>query len=417
MSRKQRPFRSSKQSGHSLFACGLNFNRPVVSLSILLLILLALSPNLLAASKKHSENPAPLTTNAIDANLQSAEKPPEESPEEYWYQVELLIFAYVNTGQENNELWPNVMRPDFAPKQSAYWLAMHYVNNPPSVELSTESEDSQDTPAEDPFYSELPLFQDEPKDFKSKMQTLAAKHQRRMLNPQDKNISELSNILMKMRINGHYRTLKHLIWQQNILEEKDNDFIYVRGGDLYNLGAPNVDAPSSETGVAKTRAQKRNLEQPHLEQSKDTFLNTADSQNLPASISKRELEGSIKIYLSRFLHVETDLWLSQYLPLNFGQCFSTLDSDFTDLRDQDLRSKPIYSGVELLTETTSESTGQAPVFFESQSIQLKQSRKLKNNELHYLDHPLFGILVKFTPIESPNKLVDDLSTEQSSDTL
>ena len=52
------------------------------------------------------------TTNTSEIN--------EETAEEYWYKIELLIFAYVNTGDENSELWPHDHRPDFTELKTKY---------------------------------------------------------------------------------------------------------------------------------------------------------------------------------------------------------------------------------------------------------------------------------------------------------
>ena len=35
----------------------------------------------------------------------------------------------------------------------------------------------------------------------------------------------------------------------------------------------------------------------------------------------------------------------------------------------------------------------------SQVIPMKQSRRMRSKELHYIDHPMLGILVRVTPIE------------------
>jgi hypothetical protein len=47
---------------------------------------------------------------------------------------------------------------------------------------------------------------------------------------------------------------------------------------------------------------------------------------------------------------------------------------------------------EVTTETTADSSA-----LNYQVYRLQQSRRMRSNEVHYLDHPLFGIIVQVTP--------------------
>ena len=38
---------------------------------------------------------------------------------------------------------------------------------------------------------------------------------------------------------------------------------------------------------------------------------------------------------------------------------------------------------------------------QSAAARLTQTRRLRNNELHYLDHPLFGVLISVAPLPAP----------------
>lgn len=70
-----------------------------------------------------------------------------------------------------------------------------------------------------------------------------------------------------------------------------------------------------------------------------------------------QIDGTIALGLSRFLHLKTDLVYNQKSP-----------------RVKDYPSSSI------------------------RSYRLKQKRRMKSNEVHYIDHPLFGVLLKITPI-------------------
>lgn len=120
--------------------------------------------------------------------------------------------------------------------------------------------------------------------------------------------------------------------------------------------------------------------------------------------SHYELEGSIKLSVERYLHIDTDLWLNQFVS-NTG-------------KEQHLWSplpplpKSIDDGMadEAITTNNSFSFNQPTLFFSGRNSQLKseqytvdqtivlqQHRRMRSNELHYIDHPLMGLLIKVTP--------------------
>lgn len=80
----------------------------------------------------------------------------------------------------------------------------------------------------------------------------------------------------------------------------------------------------------------------------------------------KAIEGSIRISRNRFLHVDVDL-----------------------LYRETGSSAPLLFGGEKTA---------APM-----SFRLQQSRRINSGELHYFDHPAFGLLVKLTPYEIPGQ--------------
>lgn len=41
---------------------------------------------------------------------------------------------------------------------------------------------------------------------------------------------------------------------------------------------------------------------------------------------------------------------------------------------------------------------EAPVYPYRHAVLLDQTRRMRSNEIHYIDHPLLGVVIKFTPI-------------------
>jgi len=99
----------------------------------------------------------------------------------------------------------------------------------------------------------------------------------------------------------------------------------------------------------------------------------------------RELEGSIKIHIGRYLHLATDLWLSDYS----GRNVTTSGENWLRL--------PKLPGA------TSNTSGDDSSFVytktPSRVTVLREKRRMRSKEVHYIDHPLMGLLVIMTPIK------------------
>lgn len=156
-----------------------------------------------------------------------------------------------------------------------------------------------------------------------------------------------------------------------------------------------------------------------------------------------ELEGVLTFGVSRYVHVDTDLWLSEFVP-NHGQepeywmALPSLPGTFED------GGIPTLGGL-MFDDTTDEADGEpesetavepmpedqvdyhsnltnaqsdqtegpmdrsdelvdpmeelrdAPYFIKD-IVTMRQSRRMRTNELHYLDHPRIGILIQIEPL-------------------
>ena len=91
-----------------------------------------------------------------------------------------------------------------------------------------------------------------------------------------------------------------------------------------------------------------------------------------------ELDGDLKLYLSRFLHLVVDLKLEAPISIDF------------DVDEQE-RLGNTWTTRELLDEVNA----RAPVYY-----RIQENRILKNGELRYYDHPKFGVLAKVTRVEN-----------------
>lgn len=118
------------------------------------------------------------------------------------------------------------------------------------------------------------------------------------------------------------------------------------------------------------------------------------------------LQGSIRLYVSRYVHLETNLWLNttgEYLPEGWKmpnpplapEPFAVDDSFFQVQLPADWLYRPY------LANPVNNIYGQRtlPEYRWRHAVALQQKRRMRSGELHYIDHPLLGMLIKVTPYE------------------
>jgi len=81
-----------------------------------------------------------------------------------------------------------------------------------------------------------------------------------------------------------------------------------------------------------------------------------------------QLQGLIKITLSRYLHIQTDIQYTRHVTVHDAE---NSDASFVTIKPQ------VY--------------------------QLKQKRRMRSKELHYIDNPRLGLLVYITPVKTKVK--------------
>lgn len=273
------------------------------------LLMLALTP--MMATAQTAENPYD-SVSAPELRSKLAHIDPVQ--QQSWYQVEVLVFA--RTGPTTQEYWRLDQRPHLAPEN-----AIHPASDAP---LLPENDDSIDISA-------------------------AAIGAWKTL-PADQLI--LTDMLGRMEKSGSYRLLYHEGWVQPVRERSQAFPIYLSGGDQ----VPLTPAP----GAMLDDSDSYGL--PPIEPSDSTpatsAVTGADAGSAAAGAAvpttQPELQGMIRLHLSRYLHVEPNIWFAR----------------------------------------TSD-TGQ-PYW-----VHIDQNRRMRSEELHYIDHPLFGMLIRITPYQTP----------------
>jgi hypothetical protein len=143
------------------------------------------------------------------------------------------------------------------------------------------------------------------------------------------------------------------------------------------------------------------------------------------------LQGSIKLYLTRYLQVETDLWLNttgSYLPGTWQMPAPPLSPPSLIIEEPlpavvtppaDPAGAPVPglpAPLDAAATPPAPQTGVAataisqdalaevipdldtrPVYPFRHAVALQQKARMRSNETHYIDHPLLGVVIRFTP--------------------
>lgn len=122
-----------------------------------------------------------------------------------------------------------------------------------------------------------------------------------------------------------------------------------------------------------------------------------------------ELEGTVSLSVSRYLHIDTELWLSSFTE---NQALPDMGSE--NIYSNSYDTTPQLSNVQQTQskqctkhftpaspQVSEELSANTTDYITTQIAELKQSRRMRSGEIHYLDHPLFGVIVTVKPYTIP----------------
>lgn len=113
-----------------------------------------------------------------------------------------------------------------------------------------------------------------------------------------------------------------------------------------------------------------------------------------------ELEGSLTIKRSRYMHADVNLFLSEFDKLPYTDIKDWLMATEEDRWPTAWLVSPLAYGHTVLSEY-------GHSYIPKNTVQLNQSRRVKDAEIHYIDHPELAMVVTIKKIEDPNKLDDE----------
>lgn len=157
----------------------------------------------------------------------------------------------------------------------------------------------------------------------------------------DKSRNRLDGISRYFKLSSDFRPLYHVSWQQEATERRNSRYVHIQKLDEEAA----IANPVSETEVLTTE-----LEEP-------AFIEDI-------ALPNRIIDGSIRIRSGFYLHADIDLSYFTQLPLENKVLRSSEESFISEL--------------------------------DKTEIKLKETRKIKLNEIHYFDHPMFGVVLQIS---------------------
>ncbi len=273
----------------------------------------------------------------------SAQTDPEQ--EERWFQTEIIIFEVIEKNHAIlGELWPD--DPGVPGIKD-------------SLELSPVPEESE-TEAESPVSAITESLEPE-KNIPPATQEITVPPPEQPFQRLPNEALTLTALADKLSNASNYAPLLHIAWRQPMLEKTAAKKIRIHTDQGID------DQPHASLGTIPTFVNVTELMPPPALIESPLMLTTIDETN-----PVRSLDGTIKLHLGRYLHLETDLLYRSSQP---PAAAPAVNNTFL-LSIDEIKPPPTQ-------------------------FRMQQTRRLRSGELHYLDHPMFGMLILITPYELP----------------
>jgi hypothetical protein len=249
---------------------------------------------------------------------------------------QIEVIAFANQSAEEEEHWPHNIKLDYPLR----WVELQVPYTPPA-DAESEAEETAE-PQETLEAAAQVAFQ-----------LLAADEHR--LNTQAK----------KLANSRHYRVLFHEAWRQPLGAASTAKGVLIFGGETFG--------------------------------------------------EHRELEGSIIFSLGRLVEAKAKLWLTEFevdqgqapgdwpllpkSPIQRTASFNLLTSEpepgaWSEEGETAEEQQPVWGEVSQTAEIEPE-----VAYLPRRIVLLEEDRRLRTNEIHYLDHPLMGVILLVTPYQ------------------
>lgn len=306
---------------------------------------------------------------------------PAEEATVTWYDVELVVFRNLDT--RSTESWPaDAGVPAVADARPLF----------PPNEASEDNEvnDEADAVAAGLEDETAPLYPGTPTPYV----------------PLDPSAHQLGNVVASLERSSRFEPILHVAWTQPPLEREQAPYLRITlpgaldpepSGENFEeiLTDPQPDESSNGATGPEVPAPDGEVLPGELPE----FLR--DDATGPALV--RPLDGVAQLSVSRYLHLDLDL---VYLPDDLNSAVldvpaATREWTEEEKREREERRRTLIEALARgdITLEEAEILSLEPERQLFQGFRLNQFRRLRSRELHYFDHPVFGVIVMVTPRE------------------
>ncbi len=213
-----------------------------------------------------------------------------------------------------------------------------------------------------------------------------------LLDPEEFQLTQEYNLLRSSR---QRNPLLHLAWRQPANSKDESIPIRIHGGKLYSIQPEYNETPMPDTSLGFGDFLGDILGSENIETQTDE---PEDNDPETSKELLEQIEGTIRISRARYLHVWTDLIYR--IPSTNIESISYSRNSYESNTDFD-------------SINTNQTTYNQPFA----DFRLQDHRRMRSKELHYIDHPLFGIIVKAMPYALPEIPDEEPPAEETSPQL
>ncbi|MGD8566904.1 MAG: CsiV family protein [Gammaproteobacteria bacterium] len=274
-----------------------------------------------------------------------------------WYQIEVIIFANTDSKGQETETWPQ------SPKlHNANYIELKHPDDPPLTNQPV-SNVAVSPGANTPVPYEL----------------------------LDKSQLQLVPIAKKLQRANGKKLLLHIAWRQPTVDPDKATPVYVYDGVDLPRG---VLQPTSQNKASNSggRFSKIDVGNYTYDSSQYGQLLPITQQDLDIGPNIMPFSGTLKLGVSRYLHVEVDLKYrteiikEEVVPVEPDPAFSEGTS---------------FQRTLALAQAEHQNETKIRRRKALQTFHLYATRRMRSRELHFIDHPMMGVIVRVIPYEIP----------------
>ncbi|NVJ59259.1 MAG: peptidoglycan binding protein CsiV [Gammaproteobacteria bacterium] len=202
---------------------------------------------------------------------------------------------------------------------------------------------------------------------------------------------QLNGIFGSLTRSSWYEPLAHFAWRQSVKDKTAAEWVRVVGGKNY-VDEFNFNGHEKEDSQAVAIKPT-------------TLINETNPNEGLIYQPVPEVDGSLQVYLNRYLHISTDLFIR--IPgeeeLDITAISNSLSSSMLELTNDGVMNQEYESSFDWSFQSDNwlDPQKQTTRVKRLLNYPLTQSRRIRSGEVHYFDHPLYGVIIQVRPYD-PN---------------